>query len=285
MKRVLKAIAKRSLQIIVSKRRAEAMILRLSNLAKIDLLTLVYKNMGILKFEDSYVSGERFVISHVLKELVNKGKPVFFDVGANVGDFSKALRDEFPTAEIYAFEPNTSAFELMQTALRAENVKCLNLGVGVRSGREKLFTYSNAPSSAHATLYRDVMLDIHHAKEIIEVESEVTTLDEFCHTNGIAFIDFLKVDTEGHDLDVLRGGSVMLDEGRIGTIQFEFNEMNVISRVFLRDFYMILDAYNLFRINTEKLIPLLQYNSINEIFKFQNMLAIRKATAFSTNHN
>jgi hypothetical protein len=66
----------------------------------------------------------------------------------------------------------------------------------------------------------------------------------------------------------------MISLDRIDFIQFEFNEMNIISRVFLKDFYQILSNYNLYRLDSNRLIPLFNYDSTNEIFKFQNFLAI-----------
>ena len=75
-------------------------------------------------------------------------------------------------------------------------------------------------------------------------------------------------------MEVLKGAIKLISENRVGIIQFEFNEMNIVSRVFLRDFYKILDKYNIYRLDSNKLIPLLEYNSTNEIFKFQNLLAV-----------
>ncbi len=65
----------------------------------------------------------------------------------------------------------------------------------------------------------------------------------------------------------------MLSNGKIEVIQFEFNEMNVVSRTFLKDFYDILSNYDLCRLDSNKLIPLFKYESKNEIFQFQNFLA------------
>jgi hypothetical protein len=66
----------------------------------------------------------------------------------------------------------------------------------------------------------------------------------------------------------------MINGGNIKIIQFEFNEMNIVSRVFLKDFYQILKAYKIYRLCETELIPLFHYDSINEIFKFQNIIAI-----------
>ncbi len=75
-------------------------------------------------------------------------------------------------------------------------------------------------------------------------------------------------------MEVLSGAKALLAEGRIHFIQFEFNEMNIISRVFLKDFYDLLQGFSLYRLDSNRLIPLAGYSSTNEIFKFQNLLAV-----------
>jgi hypothetical protein len=52
------------------------------------------------------------------------------------------------------------------------------------------------------------------------------TLDAFCAAGGVDAIDLLKIDTEGHDLSVLRGASGMLAGGRVGFILTEFNQLD-----------------------------------------------------------
>ena len=259
---------------VVGQKRLESAILLISRLGYIDLLTLAYKNMGILKYENSLVSGEHFVITKVLKKYIKNEKPIFFDVGANIGDYAKELQQEFPNATIYAFEPNANTFEKTQNNLANLGIYCFNLGMGNQDEKKKIYSYGSDKYSQHASLYKDVMLDLHKAQTLVEIEIEVTTIDSFCEDKSIEFIDFLKIDTEGNELEVLKGAIKLISENRVGIIQFEFNEMNIVSRVFLRDFYKILDKYNIYRLDSNKLIPLLEYNSTNEIFKFQNLLAV-----------
>ena len=59
-----------------------------------------------------------------------------------------------------------------------------------------------------------------------EVEVETTTLDYFCETEGIETIDFLKIDVQGADLDVLRGASQLLNTSVLGIlIEVEFTPL------------------------------------------------------------
>jgi hypothetical protein len=52
---------------------------------------------------------------------------------------------------------------------------------------------------------------------------EVPTIrgDEFCEGQGVKKIDFLKIDAEGHDLEVLKGFEGMLARSRVGVVQVE----------------------------------------------------------------
>lgn len=50
---------------------------------------------------------------------------------------------------------------------------------------------------------------------------EVTTIDKFCEDNRVHKIDILKIDTEGHEKEVLLGGMKMLEKSRIGFIKLE----------------------------------------------------------------
>src|SRR6185436_3522307 len=90
-------------------------------------------------------------------------------------------------------------------------------------------------------------------------------------------VDFLKIDTEGNELKVLKGAQSLLQKNAIRAIQFEFNEMNVVSRVFLRDFYDILAGYTFYRLLPDGLLPLGRYSARNEIFAFQNIFAVNDA--------
>jgi hypothetical protein len=70
------------------------------------------------------------------------------------------------------------------------------------------------------------------------------------------------------------GGSKLIAKNLIDVIQFEFNLNNVYSRVFLRDFYLLLKNYRFFRLTQTGLIALGEYHTRHEIFLFQNLIAV-----------
>src|SRR5215212_3153626 len=95
----------------LNKQKAANAIRQVADLCNLDLLEVVHQGLGIGLPVDFGLTGERFLIESVLKKYVRQHPSVFFDVGANVGDYSKELRRAFPAARIYAFEPNINAFE------------------------------------------------------------------------------------------------------------------------------------------------------------------------------
>jgi FkbM family methyltransferase len=264
--------------------RTKKLIPAIADYAGLDLLLVAYNNIGILKYENDIVSGERFLVTRVLKKsLGGIPRPVIFDVGANVGKYSELLAREFPQARIFAFEPNENTFTQLAAKV-GKSVTCVNAGMGAEEKTEKIYTYSDNLASSHASIYGEVFRTFHKRDDLVEVEFQLTTLDLFCEREKVTGIDFLKIDTEGNELNVLTGGTKMLSEGKIKMIQFEFGECDVFSRVFLRDFYEKLPDYNIYRIDSERLIPLFEYASTNEIFRFQNFLAVRKDFPFRDDH-
>jgi FkbM family methyltransferase len=278
LKLFLKPVADKAYKNLIDKERAKKIINSVATRSQVDLLDLAHKNMGIMKYGDTIVSGEDFFVKKVLHRLVLCSRnAILFDVGANVGDYSIALAGHFNEAKIYSFEPNPETFnQLKRNTVTIANIMPINFGLGNAEKSTEIFTYEDDSISQHASVFANVLTDLHKAKRVKNFSINITSIDRFCKKNEIDKIDFLKIDTEGFEFEILKGASQMIKSGSIHVIQFEFNEMNIISKVFLNDFYNLLPNYDFFRLDTERLIALRDYDPINEIFRFQNIIAIRK---------
>ena len=69
-----------------------------------------------------------------------------------------------------------------------------------------------------------MLLDFAKKANVLPVSC--TTIDNFCAEKGIRTIDVLKIDTEGYELEVLKGARLMLKRGAIRYIYFEFNDLH-----------------------------------------------------------
>lgn len=244
-----------------------------AKITKTNLTYVGYYQKGILVFGDERKTGEYYFVKEILKKIIKKKDQIFIDVGSNKNDYSKMLVNFFERSKVYSFEANPHIF---LDKKKIKNVIDYNLALGSEKKNTFIYDYKNKPKSSHSSLYKNVLKEIHKSNDIEKITTEMTTLDFFCKVNQIQFIDFIKIDTEGNELDVIKGAKEMLSKNKIHVIQFEFNEMNVISRVFLKDFYNHLKNYNFYRLKNKKIIALGEYKTENEIFKFQNIIAINK---------
>jgi FkbM family methyltransferase len=175
----------------------------------------------------------------VLKRLKRHGqKPlVIFDVGANHGEYIQLALTQLANRPkvVHAFEPSQTAFaELSRRFAGGTDVVLNNMALGNTAGRQTL--YYDAAGSELSSLYPRRIE--HHGIQMTGSELvQVETLDGYCAAHGIAHIDLLKLDVEGHELAVLQGGDEMFEHKKIAIVSFEFGGCNVDARTFVRDFF------------------------------------------------
>ena len=231
---------------------------------------LFYYQLGIFNYKNLEDSGEEFFIKSILKKLYKKGHNlVLFDVGGNKGDYSKELAQVFPSSCIFCFEPNPDRKKDFEPI---SNVSHHALALSDQNGETIFYADHQTDSQTLSSFYPEFIS--RYSEDISEIQVKVTTVDTFCDENGIQYIDFIKIDTEGHELFVLRGSKSMLK--KIGIIQFEFNTSNVYSRTFLKDFYDLLEDFSFYRLGRNCLIDINLYFEHNEIFAYQNIIAVSK---------
>jgi FkbM family methyltransferase len=249
----------------------ETIVMKLSTAVGLNLLSVAYKGIGISADYEALTHG---FFENTLTKILDKGAPVTcLDVGSNVGEVTKLLLRTFPKSTVHSFEPNPFTYLALQKNVVDDRAKLNNIGLGDSDKEASLFFYTNEKTTGHASIHRDVF-SLHDSADIQEHRVMLSTVDLYCRSNGITRIDFMKVDTEGNELAVLQGARALLKAGGVSVIQFEFNEMNVVSRVFLRDFYELLPDFSFYRIKEERLFPLGKYSPANEIFRIQNILAV-----------
>lgn len=211
-----------------------------------------------------------------MKKIGSPDNHTIFDVGANVGEYSKILRAHFPAAQIYAFEPHPKTFLKLSENAKSIDVHAVHTGLGGKKSILKLYDYAGNEGSTHASLDEKVFSDMYQ-KEYESFDVNINTVDDFCKENNIEKIYFLKIDVEGLEFQVLQGAQKMLNEKRIQYIQFEFNSNNAYSKTNMNDFIQYLKGYNLYRLLPDGWINISEEEYLlREIYAFQNIIAVKK---------
>ena len=240
------------------------------------LYSLALRGVGILNYENHRVSGERLFLQRMCEH--RKGFLVL-DVGANIGAYSCLVRELDATARIIAFEPHPSSYSSLLVVANRLGFHAVNSALGDEKGEMLLFDYADQGGSQHASLYRSVIEDIHQSASRA-TSVEVLTLDEYVKSEGLEKIGLLKIDAEGHELKVLMGARQSIRDCLIEVIHFEFNEMNAVSRAFMRDFWDVLPDYRFYRMYPDGLLEIRTYSIFDcEIFAFQNIVAVHTSSS------
>lgn len=239
------------------------------------LLVLSLKGLGFLNSESLEASGEAAFLQRLLA-MVPATRPTILDVGAHKGSYANRIRQLSSSAVIYTFEPHPVTFQYLRRIAAHNSYEALNVAVGANNGPQKLYDYKYTPGTTHASLSREA-IEQTHQQETTAWDVEMTTLDTFIETRGLTTIHLLKIDTEGHELNVLRGCQAALQRGSIDVIQFELSQMQAASRVFLGDFVELLAGYQLYRMLPNELVPLDQNDELlNYLYIYHNMVAVRQ---------
>ena len=135
---------------------------------------------------------------------------IIFDVGANKGDVTLGLSNEYPDSNIFVFEPSPQTFKKLTSNLsNVPNVTLINTAIGKKEG------------FARMTQGADLMNKIVSDETEDTVIVPITTIDALVSSYNLDKIDFLKIDTEGFELEVLLGAGHSLSKLSINVIEVE----------------------------------------------------------------
>ncbi|MGC9397156.1 MAG: FkbM family methyltransferase [Anaerolineae bacterium] len=138
------------------------------------------------------------------------------DIGAGLGDFAVSVAYEHPTCEVYAYEPFPESYRLLEenVALNAAgNVIAAPIAIGAQSGQMTLFATGAAVQ--HTTTEASGLA------ETISVQG--LSLDDVFEENALVTCDFLKMDCEGGEFDILFNASETT-LGKIRNICLEYHD-------------------------------------------------------------
>ena len=239
---------------------------------------LTLKASGYTNYGSPLTTGENYFI-----KLLDKTNPkLCIDVGANVGVYSKSLI-KFTRAKIIAFEPLPEAFKLLKNIEKSHKKRffAYNIGISNKTGSLKLFSSNNL--SELATYDKNYSkVTFFKSNFIRSISSKIITLDKFYKKNKSFFfkngLDFLKIDTEGHEYEVLLGAKTIIKECKPNFIQVEINQYQLLKNQNLYTISKLLPDYDIYQILpfNSGLKKIISSHPNNNIFHLSNFVFIKK---------
>lgn len=220
----LKHLLSKSLWLLLGRRNLARLGRFLSNEARLD------------GANDPATNGEYALQGEVLRASRDRQPLCVLDVGANVGAWTRAFVGAAAQAQtqvrVHAFEPTPATFRTLEQNLAAWGCTAV-----VQAHRQALASrieertfYSLGANQGRNSLHAPA-----GAEGLERHTLQTNTVDAFCRSESIERIHFLKIDAEGHDLEVIEGSREMLAEHRIDAVQFEYNHCWIDARRFLKD--------------------------------------------------
>ncbi len=135
-----------------------------------------------------------------------KSYSTIIDAGAQIGVFSVYANYFNPNATIYSFEPSKKIFNLLaKNTQNSQNIKIFNLALGESEKTINLLTGNKNPLYGGDAIENSEMVLNQKEKFLNTEEIKMTTIDKLVETNNIQSVDFIKIDTEGYEKNILLG--------------------------------------------------------------------------------
>jgi len=203
------------------------------------------------------------------------------DVGANVGRWSVAMlgaaRESGRSGDLrmHVFEPSAYTFGCLAATLHGQKVKLQRMAMSDGSGSSLLHVV--APAAGTNSLHAPHGV----SSGVLTEEVTTTTLSSYAEQAGLDQLALVKIDTEGHDLAVLRGARHLFAEQRISVAQFEYNHRWIYARSYLRDAFELLEplGYRVGKLTPAGVEFYPSWDAELETFVEGNYVACRQAIA------
>ena len=217
---------------------------------------------------------------------------IIFDVGANSGMMSLQFAELVPAGKVYSFEPTFYAFSKLKRNME------LNSGLAERIVAVQSFVSSSTSQKPDIKAYASwkvggtvegVRHRIHGGVGKSAEGVAAVSLDDFCEQEKIERLDFIKIDTDGHELEVLKGGEKVI--GRFNPpIIFELgiyamNERGIDFSDYLEFFgslsYSLFNSKNFREINIHNYRKHLPLNGAIDVLALSGSASLKRKTPFA----
>ena len=156
----------------------------------------------------------------ILKE-IKTSNPLFLDIGAGQAESINRFKNILPNSIIHSFEPVEERIQIiknwLQTFPHNNNITLNHYAMGDKIEEKTFYVNSKTKNSSFLKLNQKNKIDF--LKK--EIKINVNTVDNYVKQNNIKYVDYLKIDTQGYEEEVLKGSIETLKSGIVKYIEVE----------------------------------------------------------------
>jgi len=152
-------------------------------------------------------------------------KIVVIDVGCRWG-FAENFLSQIDYFKLYGFDPDEQECLRLNEHYNSANIQAIPLGLSGENGDRVLYVTKEPACSSLLKPDEDLINRypvLECAREVNQIIVETKTLDFWANSEGLSYIDHIKIDTQGSELEILSGGSEILKTVRSIEVEVEFN--------------------------------------------------------------
>jgi FkbM family methyltransferase len=151
--------------------------------------------------------------------------PIILEAGAYNGNDTEQMATMWPGCTIYAFEPIPELYEsVYQKAVKCPQIKCFNLALSNANGTADFYVSSGSSNQSSSLLKPKEHLRMHPDVEFkTKIHVQTSTLDDWAEQNNVDHIDFMWLDMQGGEYQMLKNSTKILP-----TVKVIFTEISYI---------------------------------------------------------
>ena len=196
----------------------------------------------IVKFHPTYIVGniDKENLDGEYGWMKDFNFKTILDIGANEGQFADKMHMLFPESVIYAFEPIPETFALLQKNFKdVKQLKAINLALGDTTGEISFNKNEYSPSSSLLPLAESHVENFYFAVKTDPISVRIDRLENVIDTEKIDFPMLVKIDVQGFEDKVIKGGIEVIKKADLILCEVSFVELYKEQLLFAETYEML----------------------------------------------